>query len=147
MYLKLEGEDHYFDLVTDGKWLNGAQYTVLAVFILICISIFLKVLIVLTCQRPKDQAERQRKEDSRVSLNIVIDTGAANNSNDDDRRRKSKKKSRRDRDSNRDSNRDRDRDDRDDSRPSKYDDERPRTPKKKKKKKARPEREEYGDYE
>jgi len=153
MYLKLEGEDHYYTLITDGwsvEWLNGAQYTVLAVFILICISIFLKVLIVLTCQRPKDQAERQRKEDSRVSLNIVIDTGAANNNNDDDRRRKSKKKSRSNRDSNRDSkrdsNRDRDRDDREDSRRSKYDDERPRSPKKKKKK-ARPEREEYDDYE
>jgi len=58
------------------RWREGARYVVLAIFILIFVSLFLKILVVLLHQRPRDQAERQKRKDNRVSLTITIDPPA-----------------------------------------------------------------------
>jgi len=118
IYIELQNQRHYGNLFAQGysnRWLDGAKYTVLAVFLLILVSIFLKILVVLTCQRPKEIEDRQRRKDSRVALSITINTGDNSNSNNNDDNN-NRKKSRK--------NRDRDYDDDNDY--DDYDEERPR---------------------
>jgi len=118
IYIELLNQGHWMNLFRQGysnDWLVGAKWTVLAVFILILLTIFLKVLIVLTCQRPKEQEERRSRVDPRTSISITIDTGKNNNNNNNGNN--NRKKSRR----NRNDDYDDDYDDYDD-----YDEERPR---------------------
>lgn len=90
IYIELLDENHYANLFFQDysdRWLVGAKYTVLAVFLLILVSLFLKVLVVLVCQRPKEVEVRRERRDPRTSISITIDTGknkSKNNKNRDD---------------------------------------------------------------
>jgi len=100
IYIELLDKNHYANLFFQGysdRWLEGAKYTVLAVFVLILVSLFMKILVVLICQRPKEVEVRRERRDPRTQISITIDTGKKNK-NADDGEPKKKRKPRRNRD-------------------------------------------------
>lgn len=103
IYIELKNQSNYYVLIRQQEflstWLDGVKYTVLAIFILILLAFIIKVVVVLLYSRPKAEEERRKKRESRVSVSITIDTGAAdnnnnNNSNNNNNNRKKRSKSR-----------------------------------------------------
>jgi hypothetical protein len=98
IYLELETTSHYRNLIRQdysNTTLDAFRWAILVVFVLIAVAFIIKVIIVLLYHRPKDQIDRRKKKESRVSVSITIDTGANNNNNNKKKNRNNRNNNRR----------------------------------------------------